>query len=66
MKNFIEVTSSKGERLLINVAAISHVSLSPVSGLVIVLIAPDNDKSNFIRLSCSYEEIKSLIREALS
>lgn len=66
MKNFIEVTSSKGGKRLVNVLTISIVYPSSDGCVIITLSANEQGSSRAFTVTESYEEVKSLIREALS
>lgn len=66
MKNFIEVTSSKGDKRLVNVLTISVVYPSSDGCVIVTFSTNEQGTSRAFTVTESYEEIKSLIREALS
>lgn len=66
MNNFIEVTSSKGDKRLVNVLTISAVYPSSDGCVIITLSTNEQGSSRAFTVTESYEEVKSLIREALS
>lgn len=61
MKNFIEVTKSNGEKYVVNVQSIGYVHLLKTGNTEIIL----NDGSYAVSPQETYEEIKTLIQEAL-
>lgn len=64
MKNFIEVTVQNGEKAFVNVNTISYISLESKKTKIVLLPQGEN-KSRYIIVTESYEEVKSLIQEAL-
>ncbi len=67
MKNFIEVTTSKNERLLLNISQISAIeSIGDVSNscLIITTIISDGENESYFA-RCSFDELKKLMEEAV-
>ena len=65
MKNFIEVTVGNNEKYIINIHAINCVHLLTTGNTEIILNAPSSTGSHHVRPKETYEEIKTLIQEAL-
>lgn len=64
MKNFIEVTTNEGKRL-ININTISFIKETKNGKTVIILLSIIGSDSRFIEARETYEEIKTLIQVAL-
>lgn len=65
MKQFIEVELQNGGVTLINVNTISFLNALKSGKVQIILTAPSANGSHYVNTNVTYDEIKSLIQEAL-